>query len=34
MSRKAFNDGAKRAIALALRHRHDLSLVAFDLDHF
>ena len=32
--RRAFRDEASRSIALALRHRYDLSAIAFDLDHF
>ncbi|MET0312966.1 MAG: sensor domain-containing diguanylate cyclase [Hansschlegelia sp.] len=34
MSRRAFREGADRAIGLARRHRHDLSLIVFDLDRF
>lgn len=34
LSRRAFREEATRAIALALRHGHDVSLVCFDLDHF
>ena len=34
LSRRAFRDEAGRAVALALRHRHDLSCILFDLDHF
>ena len=34
LSRRAFKEEAGRAIALALRHRHPLSLIALDLDHF
>ena len=33
-SRRAFKDEGSRATALALRHHHDLSCIAFDLDHF
>jgi diguanylate cyclase (GGDEF)-like protein len=34
MSRGAFREEAEKAIALALRHKHHLSIVAIDLDHF
>ena len=34
LSRRAFRDEATRAIALAVRHKHDLSCAMFDLDHF
>jgi len=34
MSRRAFRDEAARAVALARRHRHDLSLLMLDIDHF
>jgi diguanylate cyclase (GGDEF)-like protein len=34
MSRRTFKDEGKRAVALAFRHHHDLSCIAFDLDHF
>lgn len=34
LSRRVFREDATRAIALAQRHRHDLSLIAFDIDHF
>lgn len=34
LSRGAFHDEARRALSLALRHKHDLSLVVLDLDHF
>jgi diguanylate cyclase (GGDEF)-like protein len=34
LSRRAFREEAGRAIALALRHGHELSCVCFDLDHF
>jgi diguanylate cyclase (GGDEF)-like protein len=34
LSRRAFKEEAARAIALAQRHRHPLSLVVLDLDHF
>ena len=34
LSRRAFRLEAERAIALAERHRYDLSCIAFDLDHF
>ncbi|KRE18028.1 diguanylate cyclase [Bosea sp. Root381] len=34
LSRRAFRDELGRALALANRHRHELSLVTFDLDHF
>ncbi len=32
--RKAFREEATRALKLAQRHRHEASLIAFDLDHF
>lgn len=34
LSRRGFRDEASRAIALALRHRYDLSVIALDIDHF
>lgn len=34
LSRRAFRNEAGKAIALALRHRHETSCIAFDLDHF
>jgi diguanylate cyclase (GGDEF)-like protein len=34
LSRRAFKDQAGRAVALAVRHRHDLSCLVLDLDHF
>ncbi len=34
LSRRSFEEEARRAIALAQRHGHDLTCVAFDLDHF
>ncbi len=34
MSRRTFREEAGRALALAQRHRHDLSLLMLDLDHF
>ena len=34
MSRRAFREEAARAIALAVRHGHDLAGVVLDLDHF
>jgi diguanylate cyclase (GGDEF)-like protein len=34
LSRRAFRSEAERAFALARRHGHDLSCIAFDLDHF
>ena len=34
LSRRAFKEEAERAMALALRHRHDLGCIALDLDHF
>ncbi|MBA3516876.1 MAG: sensor domain-containing diguanylate cyclase [Rhizobiales bacterium] len=33
-SRRAFKDEGERATRLAMRHHHDLSCVALDLDHF
>ncbi|MBV9557201.1 MAG: sensor domain-containing diguanylate cyclase [Pseudolabrys sp.] len=33
-SRRGFRGEAERAVALASRHRHPLSCVSFDLDHF
>jgi diguanylate cyclase (GGDEF)-like protein len=34
LSRRAFRDEADRALGLARRHRHELSCIMFDLDHF
>jgi diguanylate cyclase (GGDEF)-like protein len=34
LTRRAFREEAERAIALASRHHHPLSCIAFDLDHF
>ncbi len=34
LSRRGFREEADRAVALALRHRYDLSAIVFDLDHF
>lgn len=34
LSRRGFREEASRAVALALRHRYDLSVIVFDLDHF
>jgi len=34
LSRRAFRDEAGRALALAQRHRHDMSLLMLDVDHF
>jgi diguanylate cyclase (GGDEF)-like protein len=34
MSRRAFKAEADRAVALALRHHHDVSCILLDLDHF
>lgn len=34
LSRRAFREELSRTTALALRHHTDLSLVAFDIDHF
>lgn len=34
LSRRAFNEQTSRAVALALRHHHDLSCIVWDLDHF
>lgn len=34
LTRRGFREEADRAVALALRHRHDLSVLMFDLDHF
>ncbi len=34
LSRRAFRQEAARTFALARRHKHDLSCVVFDLDHF
>ncbi len=33
-SRRAFRQEASRALALAKRHKHNLSCIVFDLDHF
>lgn len=34
LSRRAFSANTSRAVALALRHHHDLSCIVWDLDHF
>jgi len=34
MTRRAFCAAGRRAVALAMRHKHNLSLIYFDLDHF
>jgi len=34
MTRRAFKEEADRLISLAIRHRHDLSCLALDVDHF
>ncbi|MCX8253521.1 Diguanylate phosphodiesterase [Beijerinckiaceae bacterium RH AL1] len=34
LTRRAFVEEAERAIALATRHRYDLSCIVFDIDHF
>jgi diguanylate cyclase (GGDEF)-like protein len=34
LSRRAFKQEGARALALALRHKHPLSCILFDLDHF
>ena len=34
LSRRAFREEASRALALAIRHRHELTCITFDLDHF
>ena len=34
LSRRSFNEHISRAVALALRHNHDLSCIVWDLDHF
>ncbi len=34
LSRHSFRSEAERAVALALRHGHALSCIAFDIDHF
>ncbi|MCU4178117.1 GGDEF domain-containing protein [Bosea sp. BH3] len=34
LSRRAFRDELARMLGLAKRHQHELSLIAFDLDHF
>ena len=34
LSRRAFRQETERALALAVRHRHDLSCIVFDIDHF
>jgi diguanylate cyclase (GGDEF)-like protein len=34
LSRRAFRDEGRRALHLAARHEHPLSLIAIDLDHF
>ena len=34
LTRRAFKEGSARALGLAVRHRHEASCIAFDLDHF
>lgn len=34
LSRQGFRNEAQRAIALALRHKHTVSCIVFDVDHF
>ncbi|WP_184327935.1 sensor domain-containing diguanylate cyclase [Rhizobium sp. BK529] len=34
MTRRAFKEEADRLISLAVRHRHDISCLVFDVDHF
>lgn len=34
LTRRGFRDEAAKAVSLALRHQHDLTAIAFDLDHF
>lgn len=34
MTRRAFKQEAEQLISLALRHKHDLSCIVFDIDHF
>ena len=34
LNRRAFRAEAERAVALAARHRYDLTCIAFDIDHF
>ncbi len=34
LSRSGFRNEAKRAVALALRHKHTASCIVFDIDHF
>ncbi len=34
LTRKGFREEAAKAVSLALRHQHDLTAIAFDLDHF
>ncbi|MEQ1951914.1 sensor domain-containing diguanylate cyclase [Mesorhizobium sp. CN2-181] len=34
LTRRGFRTGGERALALARRHKHNLSLIAFDIDHF
>lgn len=34
LMRRAFNEQMSRAVALALRHHHDLSCIVWDIDHF
>ncbi|MBS3650073.1 sensor domain-containing diguanylate cyclase [Pseudaminobacter sp. 19-2017] len=34
LTRRAFRESGERAIALAQRHKHNLSLIALDIDHF
>ncbi len=34
LTRRAFLAAGQRAVALAVRHKHNLSMIAFDVDHF
>lgn len=34
LTRRGFRTGGERALALAQRHKHNLSLLTFDIDHF
>jgi diguanylate cyclase (GGDEF)-like protein len=34
LSRRAFRSSGERALALAERHKHNISLITFDIDHF
>ncbi len=34
LSRRAFRSGGERAVSLAQRHKHNLSLIVLDIDHF